>query len=822
MAHPGPRHAPYAEGVPVSSSSSSSSSAARPARAGEARTTTPPQGGEAQANTPARQRDAQATTPAHLEPTRASSVPGFPRIGRRRELKRALERYWHGDDTRSQLLAVGRRIRDSTWHDLHDAGLTQLPGNTFSFYDHILDDALLLGAVPERFRGWVEELAPVDRVFALARGRADVQPLELVALQGTSYQYRQPEFAPDTPLGLRPDELVAEVARARELGYEIRPVVTGPVSLLLLSKREPEAMPGFRPIDLLDRVLEQYEALLGVLAAAGVTCVQFDEPCMTMERDPAEVESLRRAYERLAAVATRPRILVTGAYGDLGDALPALASTDVEAIGLDLVHGHRSAAELAAVPGLRGKRLYAGVVDGQNVWRTDKFAALEYLRELKEVFGDLVVTTSCTLLHVPYDVRAERDLPGELADSLAFADQKVAEVVSLAAALEDGPTPRWRPLPVLPSARRDDVRARTAGVDDDDKVRLPYEQRAARQADRLSLPVVPTATLGSFPQTVQIRRARLDLAQGRISYERYRDYLRAEIAEVIRLQEDIGLDVLVHGEVERNDMVQYFAELLDGFAATRHGWVQSYGSRCVRPPVLYGDVARPAPMTVEWTAYAQSLTDRPVKGIITGPVTMLARSFRRTDLSLEELGTQLALAIRDEVADLEAAGTAIVQVDEPAIRELLPRRGADRRAYLDWAVGAFRLATAGARPETQIHTHLSYSSLRLMTVAIEQLDADVTNIVATRSIEWVLHALQDHTLTRQVAPGVYESRSGFVPDIDLLHERLLEGVEAVGVERLWAVPDGGLKSRYTWQLEPSLRNMVAAARRIRRAVARDS
>lgn len=749
-------------------------------------------------------------------------MPGYPRIGRRRELKRALERYWHGDDTRSQLLAVGRRIRDSTWHDLHDAGLTQLPGNTFSFYDHVLDDALLLGAIPARFRELVEDLTPVDTVFALARGRADVPPLELVSLQGTSYLYRQPEFAPNTRLGLRPDELLAEVARARELGYEIRPVVTGPVSMLLLSKAEPGAAPDFRPLDVLDRLLAEYEALLEVLAGADVTCVQFDEPCMTMERTADEIERLRHAYERLSAVPTRPRILVTGAYGDLGDALPALASTEIEAIGLDLVYGRRSATELAAVPGMRGKRLYAGVVDGQNVWRTDKFAMLDYLRELKAEFTDLVVTTSCTLLHVPYDVRAESDLPGELADSLAFADQKVAEVVSLAAALEDGPTPRWRPLPVLPSARRADVRARTAGVDDDDRVRLPYAQRAARQADRLGLPTLPTATLGSFPQTVQIRRARLDLAQGRIDYERYREYLREEIASVVRLQEDIGLDVLVHGEVERNDMVQYFAELLDGFAATRNGWVQSYGSRCVRPPVLYGDVARPAPMTVEWTRYAQSLTDRPVKGVVTGPVTMLARSFCRTDLALPEVATQLALVVRDEVADLEAAGTAIIQVDEPAIRELLPRRGADRRAYLDWAVGTFRLATAGASPETQIHTHLSYSSLRMMTEAIERMDADVTNIVATRSIEWVLDALQDHALTRQVGPGVYESRSGYVPDIDLLHERLLEGVAAVGVERLWAVPDGGLKSRYTWQLEPSLRNLVTAARRIRRAVARDS
>lgn len=757
----------------------------------------------------------------HLDRPRASSVLGYPRIGPRRELKRALERYWHGNGTRSELLAVGRRLRESTWQELHAGGLTQIPGNIFSFYDHVLDDALLMGAVPHRFRDLVEGMSPVDTQFALARGRADVSPLELVALQGTPYHYRQPEFEDSSVLGLQAGELLAEVARARELGFEIRPVITGPISLLLLSKPAPTAAPGFRPIALLDRLLTQYEALLRVLAEAGVACVQLDEPCMTMERTPFEIGRLRHAYDRLSATRSRPRILVTGEYGDLGEALPVLAATGIEAIALDLVHGRRSAAELAAIPGLSGKRLYAGVVDGQNVWRTDKFATLDYLRELKATFPDLVVSTSCTLLHVPYDVATEADLPAELADSLAFAQQKVAEVVSLANALADGPTPRWRPLPVRPSARRADVRARTAAVRDHDKVRMPYAQRVPLQAERLDLPTLPTATLGSFPQTVQIRRARRDLADGRIDYERYREYLREEIASVIRLQEDIGLDVLVHGEVERGDMVQYFAELLDGFAATRHGWVQSYGSRCVRPPILYGDVARPAPMTVEWTGYAQSLTDRPVKGMVTGPVTMLARSFCRTDLALPEVATQLALVIRDEVADLEQAGLVIVQIDEPAIRELLPRRGADRGSYLQWAVATFRLASAGARPDTQIHTHLGYSSLQEMKQAIEGLDADVTAIVATRSIDWVLDALTDHTLTRQVAPGVYESRSGFVPDIDLLHERLLKGVTAVGIERLWAVPDGGLKTRYTWQLEPSLRNLVTAARRIRRAVARD-
>lgn len=754
---------------------------------------------------------------AHLEPSRASSVLGYPRIGPRRELKRALERYWHEGGSQAELIATGTHIQQQTWVELQALGITQIPGKTFSYYDHILDDALLFGAVPHRFRPLESELSPLDFYFAMARGKPEYPPLELVKLLGTRYHYRQPEFEDTSELGLRPEALLDEINRAHAMGMEVRPVITGPVSLLLLSKSAPTAADSFSPIIVLDRLLAEYERLLEVLARAGVVCVQFDEPAMTAERTDFEVRRMREAYQRLAQVALRPRLLVTGPYGDLGPALDALAATDVEAIALDLVHGYRSAADLATIPGLRRKRIYAGVVDGQNIWRLDKFAALEYLRELKAQFPDLVVSTSSTLLHVPYDALVEHDLPAALDDTLSFARQKVAEVVSLAKALEDGPTKRWRRLPERAGARRDDVRAAVAAALEHRQQRMPYAQRAPLQAERLQLPLLPTSTLGSFPQTPQLRRARADVGHGRMSYADYCTYLRAEIEKVIRLQEDIGLDVLVHGEVERNDMVQYFAELLDGFAVTQAGWVQSYGSRCVRPPILYGDVARPASMTVEWTAYAQSLTDKPVRATVTGPVTMLARSYAREDLSLEHVARQLALVVREEIADLEAAGIAIVQVDEPSIRELLPRRGADRRAYLDWAVDTFRLATEQARPDTQIHTHMSYSSLEVMKTAIEDLDADVTNIVATRSIDWVLDALEDHTLTRQVAPGVYESRSGFVPDIDLFHRRLRKAVASVGIERLWAVPDGGLKTRYNWQLEPALRNMVAAARRLRRA-----
>ena len=470
--------------------------------------------------------------------------------------------------------------------------------------------------------------------------------------------------------------------------------------------------------------------------------------------------------------------------------------------------------------GIRRKRIYAGIVDGRNVWRVDRFNTLTYLNQIKDVTPDLVVSTSCSLLHVPYDVLMEYDMPGDVADRLAFAKQKVGEVVSLAKALTEGPSERWRKKPTsVHFKQKHDVRARVNAIKPEHRVRAPYEERRIAQQARLNLPPVPATTLGSFPQTDEIRQARYELGEGRLDWDEYYKRIQDEIAKTIALQEDIGLDVFVHGEHERNDMVQYFAELLEGYAFTHNGWVQAYGSRCTRPPVLYGDVRRPKPMTVEWITYAQSLTDKPVKGMLTGPVTMLARSFVRQDQPLHETADQLALAIRDEIADLEAAGIAIIQVDEPAVRELLPLRETGRKEYLDWAVDAFRLATGGAKPATQIHTHLTYSGQRSVVDAIERLDADVTAIVATRSISWVLEAIKEKALTHGVGPGVYESRSARIPDIDELDALLTEAAESVDLDRLWANPDGGLKTRHYWQLEPSLRNLVAAARRLRRRAA---
>ncbi|SIR92842.1 5-methyltetrahydropteroyltriglutamate--homocysteine S-methyltransferase [Williamsia sterculiae] len=761
------------------------------------------------------------TSPAE-EIEYGSSILGYPRIGARRELKRALEDYWHRGGTVEELLKQGQELQDDIWHELAATGLEQVPGNTFSFYDHVLDNALLFGAVPKRFEPLRDVLHPLDFYFAMARGKPDFPPLELVKYFGTNYHYRQPEIGPDTEFTLRAESLLAEHARAKAEGIELRPVVLGPISLLWLSKPDFESPDDFAPLDRLDDLIPAYLALFKALARQGCKCVQLDEPAFTMDRTDAELESLRSTYDTLSAASQRPRLLVTGQYGDFGPALPILAETNVEAIALDLVSERVSASALAKIPGLRRKRLYAGVINGRNVWKADKVQTLEYLMSLKAVVPDLVVSTSCSLMHVPIDLLIEYDIPGDVADRLAFAKQKVGEVVSLAKAVTHGAPERWynRPQKVHFKLKHD-VRQRVAAIRPDQRERAPYAERKAAQDEALGLPPVPTTTLGSFPQTAEIRKARYDYGRGNLDWESYAQRLRDEIKRVIELQEDIGLDVLVHGEPERNDMVQYFAELIDGYVATHFGWVQTYGSRNVRPPILYGDLKRRGPMTVEWISYAQSLTDKPVKAILTGPVTMLARSFVRQDQPLYETAEQLALAIRDEVTDLERAGIRIIQVDEPSIRELLPLRERGREGYLDWAVSAFKLAVGSANAHTQIHTHLGYSSIERVVEAFDGLDADVTSIVATRSIDWVLDQLvrRGTSIQRGLGPGVYESRSAAIPDIDEIDERIQRATKAIDPERLWVNPDGGLKTRHYWQLEPSLRNMVAAARRERRRIA---
>jgi len=749
-------------------------------------------------------------------PTPGPTVLGYPRIGPRRELKRAVERYWAGTATADELQAVAARLRRDTWTELAAAGLGSVPSNTFSYYDHVLDAARMVGAVPDRFTAF--NLGPVDEMFAMTRGHAGVPALELTKFFDTNYHYLVPEIGPGTRFALTDRKPVDEFTEALALGIRSRPVLLGPVTFLLLAKPAPGATPGFVPLDLLEPLLGVYAELLAELAAAGTEWVQLDEPAFVADRTPAELDALRRAYARLGGLADRPGLMVAGYFGALGPALPILADAPVEAIALDLVSGSGRADSdtdtAAALPGLRGKTVLAGVVDGRNVWRTDPDAALARAATLLGSAGHVEISTSCSLLHVPYDLDAESALDPGRRQRLAFARQKVAEVVLLSRALHDGPdtVPELASLRVgeAPALRDDRVRARLEALGSDDYRRGSAEERSAAQQRHLRLPPLPTTTIGSFPQTATIRADRAAHRAGRLDDEAYADRMRAEIERVVRLQEEIGLDVLVHGEPERNDMVQYFAEHLTGFVTTELGWVQSYGSRCVRPPILYGDVSRPEPITVAWSTFAQSLTDRPVKAMLTGPVTILAWSFVRTDQPLGETARQVGLALRDEVHDLETAGLRIVQVDEPALRELLPLRAADRPAYVAWAVDAFRLATGGVADSTQIHTHLCYSEFGDVIDAINALDADVTTVEAARSKMEVLAALGPG-VPRALGPGVYDVHSPQVPDVAEVRHLITAAQQWVERTRLWVNPDCGLKTRGEPEAVAALRNIVAAA-----------
>jgi len=737
-----------------------------------------------------------------------STVLGYPRIGPQRELKKATEAYWAGRETAAGLEQTAAGLRRQTWETLRDAGLPDIPSNTFSLYDHVLDTAVMVNAVPKRFAG----LAGLDAYFAMARGAEGVTALELTKWFDTNYHYLVPELEQATDLRLVGDKPVREYREARQLGIETRPVVLGPVSFLLLSKA---VEPGFAPLDLLDPLLVAYEELLAELHEAGAQWVQLDEPALAADRAPAELDALRRAYQRLGSLRGRPKLLVSTYFGEIGDALAVLGESPVEAIGLDFVAGPGNREALGAIGGIGDKILVAGVVDGRNVWRADMPAVLSLCASLLGLVGELTVSTSCSLLHVPLDLNAETSLAPAVAGRLAFARQKVDEVVKLGRWLH-GDRVFLDPAPKAAVAANTEVRARLDALGDGPE-RTAYAVRQAAQD--YGLPALPTTTIGSFPQTAEIRAARAGLRAGRLTADDYEAVMRAEVDRVIALQEEIGLDVLVHGEPERNDMVQYFAEQLDGYAATEHGWVQSYGTRYVRPPILHGDVSRPRPMTVAWASYAQSQTSKPVKGMLTGPVTMLSWSFVRADQPLAETAGQVALAVRDEIADLEAAGIGIIQVDEPALRELMPLRRADRDAYLAWAVGAFRLATSGAADATQIHTHMCYSEFGEIIDAIDGLDADVTTVEAARSRMEFIADLTAAGYARGIGPGVWDIHSPRVPDVAEMAEALTLAVGVIGPTRLWANPDCGLKTRGYAETEAALRNLVAAARQVRAEVA---
>jgi 5-methyltetrahydropteroyltriglutamate--homocysteine methyltransferase len=747
-----------------------------------------------------------------------ATVTGSPRIGPKRELKRATEGYWAGRISRSELEKIAAALRRDTWSQLVAAGMDSVPVNTFSYYDQMLDTAVLLGALPTRVQNVPDDL---DRYFAAARGTGDIAPLEMTKWFDTNYHYIVPEIGPETTFSLHPEKVLGELKEARDQGVPARPVIIGPLTFLLLSKAVDG---GGAPIERLDEVVPLYAELLGLLADNGAEWVQFDEPVLVTDIFADAAALAEKVYNELGSVKKRPAIHVATYFGDPGTALPALARTPVEAIGVDLIYGPDTA--VASTPGLSGKTLVAGVVDGRNIWRTDLESALGKLAGLLGSAGSVAVSTSCSTLHVPYSLEPETDLDDALRSWLAFGAEKVHEVSALARALKDGRDVVADEIAASnaavasrkkdPRLNNNQVRARLDSIAKSGGTeRGPAAERREAQNNRLHLPPLPTTTIGSFPQTVEIRKARAALVAGDIDEAEYTRRMRSEIADVIKLQEQLGLDVLVHGEPERNDMVQYFAEQLDGFFATKNGWVQSYGSRCVRPPVLYGDVTRQHPMTVEWAKYAQSLTDKPVKGMLTGPVTILAWSFVRDDQPLADTANQVALAIRDETVDLQSAGIAVIQVDEPALRELLPLRDADKQAYLDWAVGAFRLATSGVSDATQIHTHLCYSEFGEVIGAIADLDADVTSIEAARSHMEVLDDLNSVGFSNSVGPGVYDIHSPRVPSTDEIAKSLRAALKAVPAERLWVNPDCGLKTRNPDEVSASLSNLVAATKQVR-------
>ena len=765
----------------------------------------------------------------------AATIVGYPRVGRFRELKKAQEAFWKGKATLQELQDTAADVQRTYFERVTAAGLKadnySIPA-TFSYYDQVLDVVRLFTLVPERLAEAKDARGLLDLpgYFALARGTETLPPLEMTKWFDTNYHYLVPEIGAGTEIKLNLEAIDEQLEVAKQAGVKVRPQIVGPLTLLLGAKAEQGSAEDFAPVDRLDEFVAAYAQVLEQLAERGVEWVQLDEPGLTVDRaDNAKVAELaERTYRALAAGEKRPQILVTSPYGSLRENLPALLGTGIEALHLDLVHGVYSKAELESVSAA-GVHLVAGVVNGRNVWRADVRAALKTLEALPGASeGAVSVASSTSLQHVPHDLALED--PAEVpVDGLAFADQKVAEIALLARGLAEGEAAVEPELKAAdealarfaadPRKHNDEIRARAAAVTPEDFDRPTIDVRRAAQAD-LNLPKLPTTTIGSFPQTAEIRRHRAEARAGKISAEELNGFLRDEIASVIALQEELGLDVLVHGEAERNDMVQYFAENFDGFATTRHGWVQSYGSRCTRPSILFGDVKRHGEglrgeaFTVPWSSHAQSLSDKPVKGMLTGPVTILAWSFVRDDQPRRETANQVALALADEIADLEQAGIRIIQVDEPALRELLPLRRDEQPQYLDWSVNSFRLATSAVKDSTQIHTHLCYSEFNEIIDSINALNADVTSIEAARSHMELLADIPE-SFVSGLGPGVWDIHSPRVPSQDEIESLLKAAIGYGTIADLWVNPDCGLKTRDYEETKQSLRHLVDATKAIR-------
>ena len=757
---------------------------------------------------------------------------GFPRIGAHRELKRAVEGYWNGDLTKEELRDSAQALRTSHWSTQQDLGLDVVPSNDFSYYDQVLDACAMVGAVPERFP-WDGTEVDLDTYFAMARGLQEkdlegegsgVQAMEMTKWFDTNYHYIVPEFSRDTEFSLSSTKVIDEYEEAKAQGVETRPVLIGPVSFLLLGKTQEDDLDA---LTLLGDLLPVYAEVLRELADAGCEAVQLDEPTLVLDLGDEERAAFETAYEALADAADLDLHVATY-FGGLEDNLPTALNLPIDALHLDLVRGdgQLDAALHHGVPD--DLSLSLGLIDGRNVWRADLDALLETVETATRALGTdrVLVGPSCSLLHVPVDLDTEPALSDEMKQWFAFATQKIEEIVALserANGNEEATEALFAKSRQAREARAQSdwindaaVQDRVAGIDASMTERdAPHASRRPLQRDALDLPTLPTTTIGSYPQTDDVRRMRAKYKKDEISREEYEDFIEEQIADTIAAQEEIGLDVLVHGESERGDMVEYFGRQLDGFLFTENGWVQSYGSRCVRPPIIAGDVSRPESMTTRWLSYANDQTDQPVKGMLTGPVTMLQWSFVRDDQPRAETCRQIALAIRDEVVDLEEVGIQAIQIDEPAFREGLPLRESQWDDYLDWAVECFRLASCGVRDETQIHTHMCYSEFNDIIEAIADMDADVISVEASRSKMELLDSFDEFDYPNEIGPGVYDIHSPRVPSVEEMEALIRKALEVLDPDQMWVNPDCGLKTRRWVEVRPSLENMVQAAENVR-------
>lgn len=757
-----------------------------------------------------------------------TSVLGFPRIGKNRELKKACEAFWADKISREDLLEAASKIRRENWQRMKDLGIELIPSNDFSFYDHILDLTLALGAIPERYKNLKDDKLAL--YFAMAHGQqkdgVDVTAMEMSKWFDTNYHYIVPEFVKNQKFELFNEKAVDEFNEAKKLGIETKPVLVGPVSYLLLGKEKTD---GFSKLDLLDALLPPYIELLKKLEASGAKYIQLDEPFLALDISDAAKNAFTVAYERIKKE-VKAKIIIATYFEGLRDNTSLALRLPCDTIHVDLVRAPSQLDEiLSEIPS--DKCLSLGIVDGRNIWKNDIAESLAIVKKVIETLGEnrVVISTSCSLLHVPYDLESETNesvLTPEIKRWLSFAWQKVEEL-SLLKALTDNPDEKAKEKfeqnkkdladkKVSPLIHNKSVKERVSKITPADSQRnSPYSERRTVQEKVLRLPKFPTTTIGSFPQTKEVRSWRAKFKKNEISAQEYERLLKEETAKCVKWQEEIDLDVLVHGEFERNDMVEYFGEQLAGFTFTQNGWVQSYGSRCVKPPVIFGDVSRPKPMTVDWSVYAQSLTKRPMKGMLTGPVTILKWSFVRNDQSLKETCQQIALAIRDEVCDLEKNGIKVIQIDEPAIREALPLRRADWNEYLEWAVESFRISQSGVKDETQIHTHMCYSEFNDIIKSIADMDADVITIECSRSQMELLDVFGEFKYPNEIGPGVYDIHSSRIPTKDEILFLLKKAEKVIPSERLWVNPDCGLKTRAWPETEASLAVMVEAAKELR-------